>query len=163
VGEENHGWDVAMSALGSERVMWSGDIKLRFEQLVDYLHEENRYKHIQSEKPWLLDKLAEFETRLHIGRLLSYKAAASGDKGLVSFDEGPVSKIHITELRRQLFDTAMKILGPYGQLTTDSKWAPLNGWVPRELLDSCRWTIVGGTIEVHRLIIALRGLGLPRK
>jgi len=163
VYEKNRGWDVAMSALGSERVMWTGDIKLRFEQLVEYLLEEERYKNIQTENPWILDELAELDIKLHIGRLLSYKAAATGDKGLSSWDEGPVSKIHITEARQQLFNTAMKILGPYGQLSQGSKWAPLNGMVPRELLDSCRWTIVGGTIEIHRLIIALRGLGLPRK
>ena len=163
VGEKNRGWDVTMSALGSERIMWTGDIKLRFEQLVEYLLEEKRYKDIQAENPGLLDELAEVDIKLHIGRLLAYKAAFMGDKGLFSVYEGPLSKVYVTEARRQLFSVAMQILGLYGGLCQGSKWAPLDGMVQREYLDSCRWNIVAGTSEIQRLIIALRGLELPRK
>jgi len=164
VGEKNQGWGITMSALGSERVMWSGDVKQRFDKLMEYLLEEKRSDDIfWAENPSLLDELAELDIKLHIGRLLAYKAASMGDRGLVPTYEASLSKVYITEARQHLFNVAMKMLGLYGQLSEGSKWAPLNGMVPREYLDSCRWNIVGGTSEIQRLIIALRGLELPRK
>ncbi|NVM26942.1 MAG: acyl-CoA dehydrogenase family protein [Desulfobacterales bacterium] len=163
VGEKNRGWDVAMSALGSERVMWTGDIKWGFDKLVEYILEDKRFDDICAQNPWILDELAELDIKIHIGRLLGYKAASMGDKGLTAIYEGSLSKVYVTETRQQLFSVAMQILGLYGQLSKGSKWAPLSGMIPREYLDSCRWNIVGGTSEIQRLIIALMGLELPRK
>ena len=162
VGEKNRGWDIVMSALyGGGEAGWTGGIKQRFEKLVKYILEENR--DIWAENPQILDELAELDIKLHIGRLLAYKAASMGDKGLSSSHEGPLSHVYVNEMRKHLFTVAMQILGQYGQLSEGSKWAPLDGMVQREYLDSCRWTIVHGSSEIQRLVIAIRGLGLPRR
>jgi len=163
VGEENRGWEYASSAIGFERILWTGDMQLRFEQFVRYLTEEKRYENIGRESPWVLDALAELKTKIHIATLLSYKAAAMHDKGLPLTYESSLSKLYGSEARQQLFGVAMQVLGLYGELAEGSRWAPMRGMIEREYLDSCRWTIIAGSSEIQRLILALRGLGLPRK
>ena len=52
-------------------------------------------------------------------------------------------------------------MGLYGRLRDDSKWAPLMGKIERHYQWGVTVTISGGTNEIHRNVIALRGLGLP--
>ena len=85
------------------------------------------------------------------------------DHGQAVSYESSLSKLHVTETRRKLFTVGMEILGHYGELCEGSKWAVLDGMMQREYLDTSRWTIVAGTSEIQRLVIATRGLGLPRK
>ncbi len=162
VGEKNRGWEYAGSALGTERILWSGDMKLRFEQFIKYLAEDTRYPDIEVESPCTLEELAELKTKLHISALLSYRAAAMHDKGLPITYESSLSKLYGSETRQQLFRTAVRALGHYGELTGGSKWAPLRGMMEQEYIDSCRWTIIAGASEIQRIIIA-RSIGLPRK
>ena len=85
------------------------------------------------------------------------------DKGLVPNVESSILKLTTTELSRELADTTMAIFGPYGQLWEGSQWAPFKGLAPRGYLDCISATIGAGTSEIQRNIIAMRGLGLPRK
>lgn len=55
----------------------------------------------------------------------------------------------------------MQLLSLCGQLSPDSKWAPLAGAIERLYLVSISNTIAAGTSEIQRNIIAERGLGLP--
>ncbi|MFC1940196.1 acyl-CoA dehydrogenase family protein [Chloroflexota bacterium] len=57
-------------------------------------------------------------------------------------------------------DTMMGILGNYGQLKKNSKWARLAGQVER-LWESARSMHGGGTPERVKVTVAERGLGLP--
>lgn len=162
IGEQNHGWDIVMSALGSERILWSGDIRCQFEKFLKYI-KENRRNEFKGDSSWVRDEIADLSIRLHIAYLLSCRAVSMLDKGQALTYEQSVNKLFATETRKQLFDVAMQVLGPYGELKNGSKWVPLKGMVPREYVDSCRWTIVAGTSEIQRSVIAIRGLGLPRK
>jgi len=162
VGEKNKGWVYARSAIGFERIMWTGDIRQRFDKFMKYIKTEKRYENIQAENPCVIDKLAELNISLHIARLLGYRAASLLDRGVSPTYESSLSKLFTTETRRQFFTLAMEILGHYGELSEGSKWAPLGGVIQREYLDSSRWTIVAGSSEIQRLVLALSGLGLPR-
>jgi 3-oxocholest-4-en-26-oyl-CoA dehydrogenase alpha subunit len=162
VGEKNRGWQYAGSAIGFERIMWTADIKHRFDVFLKYVRTEKRYENIQTDKLWILDELAELDIRIHIASLLSYNAASMLDRGLAITYESSLAKLYVTETRRQVFNIAMEILGHYGELSEGSKWAPLEGVIQREYLDCSRWTIVAGSSEIQRQILALRGLGLPR-
>jgi alkylation response protein AidB-like acyl-CoA dehydrogenase len=162
VGEKNGGWGVIMSALYGGGGGGSSGASLKFlQELIKYVREE--HPDILADKPWIPDALAEMEIRFHLINLLGYKASAMADLKAATPYDGPVSHVFGAESRRDFFRLAMQILGSYGQLAEGSKWAPLKGAVLREYLDAPRWTIVHGSSEIQRLVIATRGLGLPRK
>ena len=162
VGEKNLGWIYAGSALGFERIMWTGDLQERFDTIVNYLKDEIGLDTVREEQPWVLDELADLNIRLHIAQLLGYRAASMLDHGQTVTYESSLSKLYVTETRRKLFNVAMEIVGHYGELCQGSKGAVLGGIIQREYLDTCRWTIVAGTSEIQRLVLA-RALGMPRK
>jgi alkylation response protein AidB-like acyl-CoA dehydrogenase len=56
----------------------------------------------------------------------------------------------------------MELLGLYGQLHPRSKYSYLRGRIERYYQLSVAETIGGGTSEIMRNIIAMRGLGLPK-
>jgi hypothetical protein len=163
VGEKNKGWVYAGSALGFERIMWTGDLQQCFDKIVKFVRDEKVPENRREERSWILDELADLNIRLHIARMVGYKAASMLDHGQAVPYESSLSKLYVTETRRKLFTVGMEILGHYGELCEGSKWAVLNGMMQREYLDTSRWTIVAGTSEIQRLVIATRGLGLPRK
>ncbi len=163
VGEKNKGWVYAGSALGFERIMWTGDLQQRFDKIVKFVMDDKVLENSREEKSWILDELADLNIRLHIARMMGYKAASMLDHGQAVSYESSLSKLYVTETRRKLFTVGMEILGHYGELSEGSKWAVLDGMIQREYLDASRWTIVAGTSEIQRLVIATRGLGLPRK
>jgi alkylation response protein AidB-like acyl-CoA dehydrogenase len=70
--------------------------------------------------------------------------------------------VFCSELIQRLAQVGMQMLGLYGQLEFNTKWAPLRGKIERLYLTSVSGTIAGGTSEIQRNIIAERGLGLPR-
>jgi hypothetical protein len=56
----------------------------------------------------------------------------------------------------------MEIMGLYGLLRENSKWANTECKMARQSLLAVGATIAAGTSEVQRNAIAMRGLGLPR-
>ena len=162
VGEKNKGWVYAGSALGFERIMWTGDLQGRFDKIVSYVMDKIGIDAVCEEQPWILDELADLNIRLHIARMLGYRAASMLDHGQTVTYESSLSKLYVTETRRKLFKVAMEIVGHYGEISEDSEGAVFNGIIQREYLDTCRWTIVAGTSEIQRLVLA-RALGMPRK
>jgi len=164
VGEQNGGWAVIMSALYGSAVgggMATGT-KNVIDTLVKYVLEE---KQDAGENPWIPEALADIYIKTRVGELMGVQAAAYADLGVIPLYGGgaSVSRLLGGDTRRLLYNTAMQILGPYGQLVKDSKWAPLDGEILKEFLDAPRWTIVHGSQEIQKLLIATRGLGLPRK
>jgi alkylation response protein AidB-like acyl-CoA dehydrogenase len=164
VGEKNGGWAVIMSALYGFAVgggLATGT-KNVIDTLVKYVLEE---KQGADENRWIPDTLADIYIKTHVGELMGLQATAFADLGVTPLygGGGAVSRLLSGDTRRLLYNTAMQILGLYGQLTKDSKWAPLKGEILREFMDAPRWTIVHGSQEIQKLLIATRGLGLPRK
>ena len=85
------------------------------------------------------------------------------DNNLFPNIEASEIKLVTTILSRKLADTGLEIMGPYGQLWTDSARVPLRGRFSLGYLDSLSAVIGAGTSEIQRNILAQRGLGLPRK
>ena len=73
-----------------------------------------------------------------------------------------MGKLFGTELQQRMANTGLQVLGMYGQLEPESKYAPLKGRLEKEALHAVSITLAGGTSEIQRNIIATRGLGLPR-
>ncbi|MEE8347555.1 MAG: acyl-CoA dehydrogenase, partial [Dehalococcoidia bacterium] len=64
---------------------------------------------------------------------------------------------------QDIANLGVNVLGMYGPLHPDSKWAKLRGAFEYQLLATIPTTISGGSVEINRNIIATRGLGLPRQ
>jgi len=164
VGEKNMGFYYLMTALDFERLMVGiGGFKRVFEQLVEYVKETRRDGAPLGKNHMVRIRLAEIAIKIEIAYMFFWKTAAMLDKGLIPNVESSLLKLAATELSRDLANVATEIMGPYCQLETGSKWAPLRGLAPRGYLDCISATIGAGTSEIQRNIIATRGLGLPRK
>jgi len=164
VGEKNGGWAVIMSALyggGGGGGLATGTKRV-IDTLVKYVLEE---KQGADETQWIPEAMADLYIKTHVGELMGLQATAFADLNVTPpyGGGGAVARLLSGDTRRLLYNTAMQILGPYGQLAKDSKWAPLKGEIFREFMDAPRWTIVHGSQEIQKLLIATRGLGLPRK
>ena len=161
IGEVNRGWYVAMTTLNSERdgTMYTAKAQKPLDMLMDFIKAEGSRTSVSQA---LRHRLAERLLETEVSRLLAYRIAWMADQGLEAQQEASISKLFSTELLLRVANTGMQVLGLTGQLTEDSKWAPLRGRLRRLYLWSISEPIGGGTSEVQRNIIATRGLGLPR-
>ncbi len=164
VGQINQGWYYLMVALGFERIgVPAGGYRRTFEEILEYVKETERNGVPMAKDPLIRSKLADIATKIEVVNQFYWQIAWQGDRGRDAGTDASIAKLVSTELSRDLAFTAMEILGPYGELSPDSKWAPLRGRVSLGYLD-CISAIVGaGTNEIQRNIIAQRGLGMPRQ
>jgi alkylation response protein AidB-like acyl-CoA dehydrogenase len=72
-----------------------------------------------------------------------------------------MAKAYSTTFEQHLAMLAMEILGLYGSLIEDSKYAVISGMAPASYLGSKGYSLQAGTSEILRNIYAQRGLGLP--
>jgi alkylation response protein AidB-like acyl-CoA dehydrogenase len=68
-----------------------------------------------------------------------------------------------SQLLRRIADVGMRILGHYGELSQDSELAVARARIMRTFLSCISIGVGGGTNEIQRNIVAMRGLGLPRQ
>jgi 3-oxocholest-4-en-26-oyl-CoA dehydrogenase alpha subunit len=158
VGEKNRGFYYILEALDYERISTAAGLERDFQELVDYIKENGDGK-----DPLIRQKIAESAIDIETVKLLSYRVAWMLNSGKVPNYEASMLKMVVTESEQRLVNTAMQILGPYGQLKEGSKWAPLNGKFEWRYRDSLEALVTRGTSEIMRNIIAQRGLGLPRE
>jgi len=165
VGEENRGWYAAVTTLDFERSSIGSAIGLRQEMdsLINYARE-----HIEDNtstlgfSPTLRYELSDRLVETEVARMLSYRIASLQGRGLIPNYESSALKLFSTELHQRISETAIRILGLYGQLERGCDLAPLKGRLCYNFLRGAAHTIEGGTSEIQRNIIAQRGLGLPR-
>jgi alkylation response protein AidB-like acyl-CoA dehydrogenase len=164
VGEKNKGFYYMMEALGSERnqVFIPGRLLPVLEDLIRYVKETEYAGKPLSEDPLIRDKIAQAAIELEVAALLADHSRWLESNHMPMAYEPEITKVFTSELEQRLVDTALQILGMYGPLTEDSKWAPLRGRISWYYLHSFMTTIGAGTSEIGRSVIAQRGLGLPR-
>ena len=164
VGTEDRGWYTLAVALDFERsgVGYSAGARRTLDALTRYVKETQRGGVPLSKDPNVRRKLAQRYVETEVSRWLSYRVAWMQSQGQIPNAEASMSKMYGTELTQRVARTGMEILGMAGQLSGDSKWAPLYGHIQQAYLMSTSSTIAAGTSEIQRNIIAQRGLGLPR-
>jgi alkylation response protein AidB-like acyl-CoA dehydrogenase len=164
VGEKNQGWYYLMVALDFERLLIPiGGFKRTLEELVQYAKETEHNGQTLGEDPMIRNKLADMAIRIEVAYMFFWQTAWMLDHGLMPNIEASVLKLVTTELSQKLAKVATEVIGPYAQLERGSKWAALSGRVPAGYLDCISALVGAGTSEIQRNIIAMRGLGLPRK
>ncbi|MCH7999755.1 MAG: acyl-CoA dehydrogenase family protein [Chloroflexi bacterium] len=165
LGEENRGWYMAATTLDFERSSIGGAVGGRrmVEELVGYARETKRNGKRLSEEVTVRVRLADAALEVEIGRMLSYRVVSMQARGLVPNYESSIAKLFNTDMQFRLAKAGLEIMGLYGQLEPQSKYAPLRGKFERQYLWQTGMIVGGGTPEIQRNIIAMRGLGLPRQ
>lgn len=161
MGQLNRGFYYMMTALDYERMFPVGWWRRIFDDLIAYVKEAKRDGKPLGQYPLIRQKLAQIAIELELARLLYYRISYLLDKGGVPAYESSMEKLFTSELTQRLSNVGMQVLGLYGQLKRDTKWAPLEGEIELHYRRTVCETIAAGTSEIQRNIIAQRGLGLP--
>lgn len=163
VGMPNMGFYYIATALDFERVLPVADFRRDFEDLLDCVKNMSRDGIPLAEDPLVRQRLAESAIEVEAAWLLAFRIAWMIDRQIVPNYEASMLKMYVTEAYQRLGLAAHQILGPLGQLVHGSEWVQANGRLSQLYLNSFIRTVAGGTSEIQRTVIALRGLGLPRK
>jgi alkylation response protein AidB-like acyl-CoA dehydrogenase len=165
IGARGMGFYYAMMALDFERIQIGcpGMLMRLFEELKTFVHRTRRDGRPLGAIPWVRRAMADLEMRLEVGRQLGLLNAWLIDQGQVPTKEGSMSKVYVSELNTHFASIGMDILGLAGQLAPDDPAAPLHGRLQWLYTIAPMQRFGGGTNEIQRMIIAQRGLGLPRK
>ena len=164
IGEENMGWKYITTQLDFERVAISpsGSMRRNIADMIQWARETRIDGKPVIEEPWVRAKFAELTMEVEVHRMLNFNVAWMVSTGQVPFAEASAVKVWGSELRNRVNGSLMQILGQYGQLHKDSKWAPLKGRIESAYRSDVIFTFGGGAVEVQRDIIAMAGLWLPR-
>ena len=164
VGDEDRGWYVAVTLLDFERsgIDYSAAARRMLDDVKEFATETKRNGQPLIEIPWIRTLMADRYIDCEVARLMAYNVAYMQSQDLIPTKEASMSKVFGSETVQRVTDAALDILGQYGTLVRDNKWAPLKGRVQEHWMNAFAGTIAAGTSEVQRNIIAGRGLGLPR-
>ncbi|MDP6347200.1 MAG: acyl-CoA dehydrogenase family protein, partial [Dehalococcoidia bacterium] len=159
VGELNRGWYVVMTALDFERA-WPG---VRYASMARRILDEMlKYALQVGLKPQHRTRLAQVAVEAAVGRAMSWRVVDVINHDRVPNFEASEVKVFTTEVVARSIRTGLEILGLYGQLAPESPHARLQGWLEQIYQIIVGHLIAGGSSEVQRNIVAIRGLGLPR-
>ncbi|HEV2512074.1 acyl-CoA dehydrogenase family protein [Bosea sp. (in: a-proteobacteria)] len=166
LGEENAGWGIAMAAANFERGTYFIPrivrLQTELEDLVRLAATTQRDGRKTIEDPLIRDAIARLFCDAHALRLHADRMLKQAEEGVPPGVEGSAVKLLWSETHQRLFDLAMDIMGPAFQYGPQEKAAPAEGLWHRDYLWTRAETILAGTSEIQRNIIAERGLELPR-
>jgi alkylation response protein AidB-like acyl-CoA dehydrogenase len=165
LGPEGEGFQALLNGLDSDR-FWGRYYKAPalervLHQLVEYANTSVVTGAPLARDPVVRRRLAGLATEIAALRTLFYRAACLLRDGAPITYETAVAKVMADELGQKLARLGMDLLGPWGTLRTGSRRARLDGRIAHDYLTSLGHTIAGGTAEILRTTVAVRGLGLP--
>ncbi|RSS57275.1 acyl-CoA dehydrogenase family protein [Streptomyces sp. WAC01280] len=160
IGAPGQGWRVAMSTAGNERGLTLRSPG-RFTAAAARLTELWRDGADPSDTA-LRDRVADAVVRARAYRLFTYANASRIAAGDSIGAESSLNKVFWSELDIALHETALDVLGPYGELSDEATEAPDHGSWAEGHTFSLAGPIYAGTNEIQRDIIAERLLGLPK-
>jgi len=166
LGQENQGWYIAAMTLDFERsslVATAVAMARRgLDELVDYCRETKVNGASLLDNALVRHKLADIAIEIEVGRYMVYRVVSQQARKEPGSIEAAVCKLWNTEMGVRMANAGIEILGLYGQLQRDSKGARLMGRFQKSYLYAIAMVVGGGTSEIQRNIIAMRGLELPR-
>ena len=129
-------------------------------QLIEYCRETQRNGAPMIEDPLVRRQLSELTVGIEIIKSFDYDSLwryqAKEPSKYGAFFTAAVGK----EYAPQFVQQCMELLGPVGQIQS-GRWAPLAGAVDR-IYRQTYGNHAGGTSQLKRMVMATRGLGLPR-
>ncbi|RLC95187.1 MAG: hypothetical protein DRI39_00790 [Chloroflexi bacterium] len=166
LGQENRGLPLVFGCLEGDR-FWGRCLrhagsKKDLEELVEYINQSSYDGRRLKDDQVLRDTLAEIAIELEVSRMLNYKAAWLLNQGASISWESSVVKVFADELGQRIAHVGLQVLGPEAQIRDNSRWARLRKRFTFLYNFNRGLSLAGGTSEIQRNTIALRGLGLPR-
>ncbi|MFG3722957.1 acyl-CoA dehydrogenase family protein [Streptomyces massasporeus] len=170
IGEPGQGWRVAMSTTGNERGLTlrsPGRFTAAADRLTALWHSATDPDPAGaltsgSGDTSVRDRVADAVIGARAYQLFTYahasRIAAGGSIGA----ESSLNKVFWSELDIALHETALDLLGPYGELSDEATEAPVHGSWAEGYTFSLAGPVYAGTNEIQRDIIAERLLGLPK-
>jgi alkylation response protein AidB-like acyl-CoA dehydrogenase len=164
IGTPGAGWQIAMGILAHERgPVWTftfqRKIRRSFEQVVRV---ERQRRGGALVDPLMRQRLAQSYIEVELLRLSGYRSLTrllrDGHPGV----ESSIEKVMGSETDQRLQEVVMQSLGSYGTVYDTGRVADVYD-MTREFLYARSETIMGGTSEIQRNVIAQRILGLPRE
>lgn len=151
VGEVGQGWAVAMATLGRERLTLGAQAVAMFklhQRMVDAAAERGTLDSA------VVRALTRLWARIWLLRFTWQRAVDGGESGSSAF---AALKLMTSETARDLGDLATDVLGP------DACVDPEANEIVQAMFVGRAQTILGGTSEIQRNILAERVLGLPKE
>ncbi len=161
IGREGQGWYMVMNAFyggggGAQHVAYERAL----EEVVAYCKETRRGGRRMIDDPVVRQQLGELAVMAAQQRILSYEGLSNAMNGRPPRFAGALPVVVSKELRPRFYELVHQLMGPLSQLKS-SRWTPLRGeaeaWYRRSYANHA-----GGTSQVKRMVLATRGLGLPR-
>jgi alkylation response protein AidB-like acyl-CoA dehydrogenase len=156
LGEENHGFRIAMATLDGGRIGIAaqavGIAQAAYDVAREYARERRAFGQRIAAFQAIQYKLADMSMEIDAARLLTYRAAWLKQNDRPHTEAGAKAKLFASEMARRQTGEAIQILGGYGY----TKEFP----VERYYRDAKITEIYEGTSEIQRLVIARAILGL---
>ena len=159
LGEEQHGFRVAMTTLDGGRIGIAaqalGIAQAAYDVARSYALERRQFGKRIADFQAVQWKLADMSTEIEAARLLVYRAAWLKEQGKPHTEAGAKAKLFASEMARRQTAEAIQVLGGYGY----TKEFP----VERYYRDAKITEIYEGTSEIQRLVIARSILGMSER
>jgi len=174
IGNLNEGWAIAQTTLGFERGGNSlGRVTryaIAFNQLVKATKQLKRQGRPLIEDPVIRAKMGKLFAELEVQRYAGLRVLSALNKSDSPGAASSITKLSYTEFEKRYYETALEILGPWGQMMTareefeeiDTASGEAGTWATA-FLWARAGTIYSGSSEIQKNIIGERVLGLPKE
>jgi len=150
LGEVGRGFFQIMAGFQPERLLLAvtavAAAEAAMDMAVDYAKQRKQFGKAISHFQHNAFKIAEMATKIEAARELSYRCADMYNRGLDCLKEVSMAKWYTTEIANEVVYDCMQLMGGYGYMM---EYPMQKAWRDMRIQ-----TVVGGTTEVQKLIIA---------
>ncbi len=164
LGQLNRGFYHAMAAFDFERsgTNFQAVARRTLHDFAQFCKEEKRKGKPLIEDPEVRRAIAQMVVELEVWKLIAWRTQWwFGERERLGPQPYDLSGFFWKVFSRRHAEAMMHIMGTYGQLRKGSKWAKFAGRV-EHIWQLERSNHGGGTLEIIKVVLAQRGLGLPR-
>jgi alkylation response protein AidB-like acyl-CoA dehydrogenase len=166
VGAPGDGWTIVNGALAAERDLWvfemSGELRTALRRALGYAKQVATHEQPGHHAPSHRQSLAQAWIELELLRLNGLRSVTNVLRGTGDALDASRHKVFGSELAQKVAGLALELQGPFAQLAGRDAFSPDRGIAAHQYLTRRSSTLISGTSEVQRNIIAQRALGLPR-
>lgn len=166
VGAPGDGWTIVNGALAAERDLWvfemSGELRTALGRALGYAKQITAGERAGSCGASQRQALAQAWIDLEMLRLSGLRSVTAVLRGRGDALDASRHKVFGSELAQRVAGLALDLQGPFAQLAGHDAASPDRGLAAHQYLTRRSSTLISGTSEVQRNILAQRALGLPR-